>query len=326
MPETGTADLMTTIDQAFADAKHSAETAEPAGTPAAATDSPSDGATETATPAPETTDKAAVQGAEAAATDQLLSQDEEAALKGQSPEERMKAMEANYTRKTQALAEERRKYEPYAQLEKAMEQDPAGVLERVAKHYGVDVSFGQGKAAETKAETPVADDFLNALRADPELGFLADRLKPVFEAFEQRLTKQVVEKEIAPLKTAERNRQTEAAKKDTEKAFEEFGKDHKGWDKHAAELHKLSEQLQPGKNMTQRQYLEALWDLYISRNPVEATKKVVERINKSAAAAEKSDTGVEPSKVSAQAPKFGSLDDAVEASVKAARQGVRWES
>ena len=98
--------------------------------------------------------------------------------------------QADYTRKTQELAQQRNELGFAAAIKAALEQDPHGTIQLLASHYGVT----QQQAAQmvaTTAPTPTSeadpwyeDDGWGAQRTDPMLSSIAERLARIEQANE----------------------------------------------------------------------------------------------------------------------------------------------
>jgi len=328
MPETETADsgdFGKVFDAAVAEHSQEGEQADTDDTPE---NKPEEGDTESGEQQPPGDSEVADQGDGATDDDEpLLSAEEEAALEGKSIEEVRKGFQRAYTKKTMALAEqrkaleaERKAIESWRQAIELYGENPTEFIRSLAQRHGLTVSGGEVPRKET--ETPVADDFLKGLREDPELSFLADRLQPVFEAFEKRLTNHVLKTEIEPLKAAEAERRKQAVAAETEKAFREFGARHKGWEKYADKMRELSEHLQPAGNMTMVDYLEVLWKVVqADLHAVEATKKALNRVGKAIKAAEPPQVGVNEKNVTRTLPKNADFEERFDAAWDAALRG-----
>lgn len=90
-------------------------------------------------------------------------------------------MHADYTRKTQELAEQRRQVEFWQQVDQAMKVDPQTTLEYLAKTHGVQVA----QAAQQRADDD--DDWgLDDEGAPPELERFRQELAPVIDFVEQQ--------------------------------------------------------------------------------------------------------------------------------------------
>lgn len=100
--------------------------------------------------------------------------------------------QADYTRKTQALAEERERLAAFASLNDALSQDPQGTLLALAQHLGVDL--GNPGAADSPQEQFLGDYQLDP--SDPIEGELL-RLRQELEATRSETRAQQEQREAA---------------------------------------------------------------------------------------------------------------------------------
>jgi len=91
-------------------------------------------------------------------------------------------MHADYTRKTQELAEQRRQVEFWQQVDQAMKVDPEATLSYLAKTHGV--QFAQ--AAQQRADDIDDWGYDDQPQAAPELDRLRQELAPVVDFVEQQ--------------------------------------------------------------------------------------------------------------------------------------------
>lgn len=90
-------------------------------------------------------------------------------------------MHADYTRKTQELAEQRRQVEFWQQVDQAMKVDPQATLDYLAKTHGVQVA----QAAQQRVDD--TDDWgLDDGGSNPELDKFRQELSPVIDFVEQQ--------------------------------------------------------------------------------------------------------------------------------------------
>lgn len=311
MPETATAEP--TIHEHFQAAvdEHSQE---PAVTDAESKAAPVEGDTETATQPAENSEIAAEPVAEPA--DQLLTTEEIAKL---SPEQQAtyKRMQASYTQKTQKLAEERKQVEALQGLVAAMEADPAGTIRKLAEANGLKIA--DTPKTEQKVEA-VADDAKAAILSAVEEGGLID-MEKLANAITSIVQKGIAEG-VKPLKQHQEQILAETAAKQTEAILETFTKKHPEWQKHEAKMTQLGMKLQPTGNMDEGEYMEMLYHLATRDiQSAEQTKNVIAKMAKAAAAAEPSDSGVQPNRVIQKAPTEVSFQQAFED----AKKGIRYE-
>lgn len=99
--------------------------------------------------------------------------------------------QADYTRKTQELAEQRQALQFAATLQSALENDPAATLELLSRHYGI----SKAQAAEMIADAE--DSFEDLDPVDRKMRELDQRIAQ----FEEYQSQQEIEREISRLKT-----------------------------------------------------------------------------------------------------------------------------
>lgn len=252
-----------------------------------------------------------------------------------------KALEGAFTKKTQALADERRTLErlaPYQDLIDAYESDPAAVVRTLAEQNGIKlVDDGDEKAAAASGDETTAtavetvlEDFKASL--GPDLEYLADGLAPAITKLVERLTQSTVEKTVAPLKKQQAAILNRDATAQSELVMESFGKDHPDWKDHEPAMLKLSQKLQPN-GMSEVEYLGHLYKLVthdsreqardtdIEKKVAERVKATVEKMTKGAASSETRTDDTPDSQVRKRptgSPTFAEAH-------AAAKRGERWE-
>jgi hypothetical protein len=101
--------------------------------------------------------------------------------------------QADYTRKTQELADQRRELERAATLERALEVNPQGTLKYLAEQYGLTVA----EAAERQRQQQAEDDWWADEDQDQELSPLAPwGVEQRLAAIEQRFQMEEAEKQL----------------------------------------------------------------------------------------------------------------------------------
>lgn len=187
-----------------------------------------------------------------------------------------------FTRKTQALAEEKKSVErlrSYSDIIDAYESDPEATIKALAKQHNIDLTPAKAGETETTEETEdaveqVLSEFKEAL--GPDLEYLADGLAPAITKLVERLTATTVEKATAPLKKGQETLLTKAATEQTETVMKTFGEKHPDWEEHEPAMLELSKKLQPN-GMGEVEYLETLYALVTRDTSTEATKKQTEK-------------------------------------------------
>ena len=244
-------------------------------------------------------------GAPDETVEQLLSDEDFEKLKG-DPAKLRKELQAAFTRKTQSLAEVRRDLESKKRLLDELENEPEETVRALAKQLGIDL----GKVAgPTPAEVAPADSpFVKILKTHlgPELEGLADRLAPAITEIAQS----IAAKEVQPMRVAELQREVQSD-------LAAFNKDHPDWKTYEKEIVSLSYKILPGEKMGPSEYLGTLYKLATSDKKVaETVKKTTERIARSVAASELSDSGAATGTIQSSLPKSPTLEEAFQMAIR----------
>lgn len=326
--------LSSQIDAAFA-AAGSEHSGEPERAPDAAAATETAAEAETQTPDEAQAQPPATDGAD----DEILSPQEVAKLKG-DPAALDKAYKAAYTRKTQALAEERKQLQ---QLTESLQTDPEGTLRAIAEQYGV--KLPALPAAPTPEQT-ATQQAVDEIAAFAEQNFGPEVAKPLV-ALAEMMTRREVQKTIEPLRAQQQEQQAvldrqkaEAARAANQALLKEFSVKHPGWEKHDDRMSDIMSKFQPvppaGKKLSEmseeeslemrRNFLESVY--YLATRDIseaEKTKAVQAKMVAAAKKADSPDSGVPPQRVAKAAPKFDSVNAAIEQSFKDATEGVLYE-
>jgi hypothetical protein len=245
-------------------------------------------------------------------------------------------LEAAFTKKTQALAEQRRSTERlsrYVDVIDAFEADPEATIIALAKQQGLTIT----RPGETTDETPTDDgettDAVDAVMGEfkealgPELEYLADGLAPAITKLVERLTTKATE----PLKKQTEGLLSKAAGDQTEIVMKAFGESHPDWKTHEDAMFELSQKLAP-KGMTEIEYLDHLYKLAtadakaaarekdIESQVAERVKKSIARMNKGAADTDTRTDATPERHVRPATPETPTFQEAYEA----AKRGERW--
>lgn len=237
--------------------------------------------------------------------------DDEGKLLAQLPPPIRSAYNKLITTKTQAIAEDRKRVEKYGHLVDSFEKDPVGTAKALAEHLGVI----QKSTPAAEATDSVLTELSEIVGEDE-----ARRLAPAFE----KLAKRVLESEIGPIKKQQELNNAKMAQEQTASILKSFGEKHPGWEKHETKMQELGTRLQPN-GMEPSEYLETLY--YLSTRDIqsaEQTKRLAEKFNQAAQAAEPVASGVNANRVSATPPAFKTPHESWEAAVEAAKKGVVW--
>ena len=244
-----------------------------------------------------------------------------------------KSLEGAFTKKTQALAEQRRSQErlaPYAEMIDALESDPDGTIRALAEQHGI--TIGRAEPAAETAETAAAateavlTEFRTAL--GPELEYLADGLAPAITKLVERLTATTVEKATAPQRQQLEQLTGRAAVEQTDVVMKAFEGRHPDWKTHEPELLALSQKLSP-KGMTEGEYLDHLYTIVtanalpaaIDTKVAEGVKKALKRMADGAETTETRTRSTPERAVRIAPPENPTFHEAYQA----AKRGERWE-
>lgn len=316
------------LDKAFQDALAEHSTIEKEQT-VAATEPVNEASGETKadeeTPPEQQTEKAADAPKETA-EDQLLSEEEFAAL-GKDPKAILKGMNRAFTQKTQALAAERKALAESKELVDEYKTNPKEVLRKLAEEHGFTLQTkGDKPAAIDQDTTKEAAANTNAILREalgPELQGLADALTPAIEKLVSLQAGSLIEKKVKPLEDSERSRQAEehtrrveAARTSAKADLESLGTRHKDWKQFEPKMFELSHKILPGKDMTPAEYLDSLYFL-ASKDAKAAVvaKKVIGKINRVADAAESASSGA-PTHTVSSTPNAPNLDESIKMAMR----------
>jgi hypothetical protein len=261
---------------------------------------------------------------ESAETEELLTKEEVATL-DEAGKTNYAKMQKAFTTKTQKLAADRKEVERLAQYKELIddfEKDPAQVIKRLAPEYGL--TLAEAAKQEPVKETvsaEAAQGMQNRLRALLGEGneALADGLADVFKSELNNALNQ----NLQPIKEQQQAALMEAAKSSTEADLKAFEQKHPDFKTHEKAMLDISKKWSPAPNATMEvdEYLETLYRMAtLSASETVQTKKVIERINKAAAASEPQESAVNSKQVTPAKPKRPTIEEAFEA----AKRGVAW--
>jgi hypothetical protein len=275
------------------------------------------------------------------------------------PKKQIKAFQAAFTKKTQALATDKKKYsayERYFDLIDAMETRPGPTLKSLAAYYGFNLAPAKGKkgaealdleddAAGEGDETIEAAAELSGKDREaaikeigtllgPELEYQAEAFLNVLEKFQGKRTKAMLQAELKPLRKQNDQTINQIADKDTAVLMKRMAKRHKDWSEHEDEMLKLSQRLDP-KGMEMEEYLEHLyatvtrkkWDANkdenVRREAARRTKKKLKRLGTVEPGEDRGRRSATPdTQIRRRARRNASFQDAYQA----AKRGERWDA
>lgn len=221
------------------------------------------------------------------------------------PKKLAKALNTAFTQKTQALAKHRDFIE-------AFEADPKSALTRLAETFDLQVGDKPSKAANASAE--IQTELAEILGED-----VAKGLMPVIE----KLTKQMIEREVGPTKQAAAALEAEAATREANALIERFGAKYPDWKKHETKMEEIGKKLQPAPGMDDFEYIEMLYTLAKGKSEVAAeTKDTLTRMVASARSAERPAAGVPAARV-ADVPEDGKIT--FEKAWEAAKRNIKFD-
>jgi len=265
-------------------------------------------------------------------SEDLLPQEEWDKLQ-KDPKALRAALNKAFTEKTQKLSEERKSVESqrealeqYQQLNEQWQSDPRGVIQALAKQAGIDLPSVETQVQAKSAAKSMVDELKESL--GPDLEFLAERLAKPLESIILRTAHQAV----APIQQKAAAIERQQIEKDVDTDLARMTEKYPDWKKHEPQMLKLGQVLQPakdpatGKYPTTMEHLERLYLLStMDVREAEATKKAIERMNKSMEKSETSEGGVAANRVAKSAPKSGNLNETFDQAWKDARAGIRYE-
>lgn len=227
-----------------------------------------------------------------------------------------KGMQAAYTKRMQQLGEVER-------FSKALQGNPAEVIARLAKQYGVEIAAPK---AEKPAEADPADPVESVVRNvhakwTPIIGEAASQqiLAGIREVV-QAATGAAVQPVVSTLE----QRDQAALQQKYQEEFATFEKEHPDWKQHEAKMAELLPNINP--NLSPYKAAKLLYqmvtaDAQASRAKNEGAQAMAAKVAKAKAAAEPVPrTRIPGAKVKAPAPKFASDRDAILAALE--EQGI----
>lgn len=269
----------------------------------------------------------------------LVSDTEFTALQAQyanQPERLVKELNRAFTKKTQAIAAERKTFErlrPYEALVDAYEEDPATTLQTLADEHGYDlVPRGSAKPTGPAADpTPTksdVDEFRDVL--GPELEYLAEPLAPAVTTLIDRKVAAALTAALGPVRQQQEALVSHAATEQSAAVMTAFGKQHPDWQAHEPAMLALAQQITP-KGMTELAFLEhlysvatrAAWDADKDAKIADGVQKALKRMQRGGDATERPTHATPASDVVKGPPT--DRPATFEEAAAAARRGERWE-
>ncbi len=271
----------------------------------------------------------------------LLSDEEYAAIQtkhADDPTALRRALESAFTKKTQALAAERRSHErlqPYADLIDAYEADAEGTLSQLAEQHGFKLVKPGEAAADTEEEVATgttAEQLAEELRGElgEEYDYLVDPLSRALSKVADKLVNQRVEAQTKPIKDQQAVIIDRAAQDETKAVMAAFDAKHPDWKDHEDAMFEIAQTLDP-KGLTEVEYLEKCytlathdaWEKDRDASIAAAVKKALAKTRQAAVTTETQTRATPASEVrvgppQGRAPTF-------EESYEAAKRGERWE-
>ena len=264
-----------------------------------------------APPPAEDPDKVADQPQEPTDDDDALLTPDEVSKRSAKERTLYEKAQKNYTVKSQKMAADRKALEEWNPLIEGFKADPTATLEKVAKQLGFTVAKAGSQDTKT-AESADLPEYLSEIR-------------PFIEARDKALEARI-RAELEPVKKAHAEMAQEAVIADTESTIERFTAKYPEWKQHESKMLEFGAMLvpAPGSKMTDFEFMEKMHTLATSGiAEAEATKKVIAKMNKSAASSEDRTSGIPKERVAHTMPPKDkrSFKDAWEA----AKRGEVWE-
>jgi len=235
------------------------------------------------------------------------------------PPEKKQEMHRYFTQRTQKLSAREKELEATANIVQALQNDPQGTVAAMAKQLGLKV--------EQSPETQAAQDAAGQMRAGLEQMFgpeVAEKLVPALE----RIAEDVTKRHLAPIQEWQTQTLAQAAQTRAQAALQAFESKHPDWKQYESGMQAAAQRLRPADGVSEAEWLDTLYSVATAdARSGDATKRAVQRIAKSAAAASPPASGVPQTRVAPSQPRdFGDdIGAAVRAAFAAANQGVRWE-
>lgn len=179
-----------------------------------------------------------------------------------------KALVADYTKKTQAVSEQRRRFDiarPIITLLESFEDDPAQVIREFGELAGLNVSI-EGEAtrptAGSRRETAVSErteDVIAELKTDlgEDLAYLADKLGPAIAKLVDRRLNTAAE----PMRREAESVRERLANDETDRTMAALETRYPDWKEHEAAMTALSLEIAPARGQTMESYVEKLYKL-----------------------------------------------------------------
>jgi hypothetical protein len=240
----------------------------------------------------------------------------------------------SYTPKTQELARQRKeltekygRFEQYAPLLEALDEDPKETIIRLAKMHDVplasadnDTKAGNGSGDMVKEQTSRMAQQLQDLFG-PENSELAKSMAQIFEGNMRELESNI-RKDVDPLKTQYQTIAERSAAEAAERDMQAFEQRHPDWKQYEPKIVELGKKLEP-KGMSVGDYMDLLYTLASAgKKSADTTTEVVNRLKQAAESAEEPTQGVKDTNVTPSAPPKPTMQQAFEA----AKKGIRWET
>lgn len=242
-----------------------------------------------------------------------------------------KELKAVFTKKTQALAEQRKGVERLSKYSDFVDAIEAGgdtaqqAIAEAAKHFGLALT-PKPTVADSAATTAATatDRAMETFKAKlgPDLAFLADSLGPAVKAVVEEVVKGTVTDATKPVQEAMTALLDKATAEQTDALIEGFTEKYPDWKQHEPAMLKIAESFQPGKDATPDAYMESLYFLATRDTSIaSATKKAIEKMTTGASRDEGKQSTVSSDRVRVTPPTGATLQDAF----KAAKAGQTWE-
>lgn len=217
-----------------------------------------------------------------------------------------KSMQRGLTKKTTSLSEKAKQLEARAKVADWIESDPDKAVRALAAARGLTIAEAKQEIKDERKEQ-VAD----ALESEWNKAFgeegkaAANILRPLFEKTAEKVLKQIIEAEVAPLRQQTAELTQAATARGISAATQEFGarvtEEGGEWNEDVKlEMANLMDTIEPGENTPIDEYLSQLYKIVsYERGRKSAAKEQLKRIRAAKAETEPVST-VRPGKTSAQ--------------------------
>lgn len=223
-----------------------------------------------------------------------------------------------FTQKSQGIAEIRKRI---GMLDYALEKDPDGTVEALARSRGFQVTRPNAPASPTAPQPPVPDE----VRSELEAQFGEAGARAVLAAAE-KMADSKAEARVKPYEAFHKQTLDEQNRKEAVDAELALKKEFPDYETYIPQMQQLAQKLQPGPGMTKAEYARIL---YIASNPsrtsAQTTNAVIQKLTRAANSAEAPAQAVPTQRVAKSRPTGLSFEKGMQAAAEAAARGEVWD-